>query len=82
MAIDALLQALDEGNLYHAVLDVFNQEPLEAESRFWDHPRVTVLPHITAATHPESAIKTVAKNILDYRSNGELGSFVDVDRGY
>jgi glyoxylate/hydroxypyruvate reductase A len=82
VAIDALLQALDEGNLYHAVLDVFNQEPLEAESRFWDHPRVTVLPHITAATHPESAIKTVTKNILDYRKTGKLNLVVDIERGY
>ena len=82
VSVKDLLQALDEGSLYHAVLDVFNQEPLEPESKLWGHPGVTVLPHITAATHPGSAIKTVAKNILDYRNNGRLDSYVDVNRGY
>lgn len=82
VVVDDLLRALDDGHLYHTVLDVFNREPLEVESKLWRHPKVTVLPHITAATHPESAIKTVAKNIIDYRNNGMISSFVDLDRGY
>jgi glyoxylate/hydroxypyruvate reductase A len=79
---DALLAALDAGHLRHAVLDVFRQEPLPREHRFWSHPRVTVLPHVAAATDARSAAGVAAANVKRLRAGMPLGHLVDRARGY
>ncbi|HEY8612113.1 MAG TPA: NAD(P)-dependent oxidoreductase, partial [Roseomonas sp.] len=47
---DALLAALDAGQLSWAGVDVFANEPLEADSPFRTHPRVVPTPHLAANT--------------------------------
>lgn len=44
----ALLRALGEGRLAHAFLDVFEQEPLPADSPLWDAPNLALTPHASA----------------------------------
>ncbi|HLK24969.1 MAG TPA: D-2-hydroxyacid dehydrogenase [Caulobacteraceae bacterium] len=44
----ALIAALDNGVPEHALLDVFQVEPLPPESVFWGHPRVTMTGHASA----------------------------------
>jgi glyoxylate/hydroxypyruvate reductase len=79
---DDLLDALDRGAIRHAVLDVFDIEPLPQAHRFWSHPSVTVLPHISAPTSAKSASLIVARHIADYRAGKDLPASVDVARGY
>ena len=77
-----LLAALDGGHLRHAVLDVFAQEPLPAAHAFWHHPRITVLPHVAAATDPRSAAAVVAANLQALVDGRPLAHLVDRARGY
>jgi phosphoglycerate dehydrogenase-like enzyme len=45
----AMIEALRSGHLSGAYLDVFEKEPLPAESPLWDLPNVLVSPHNSAA---------------------------------
>lgn len=79
---DDLLAALDSGHLSHAVLDVFDTEPLPPDSRFWHHPGVSVLPHISAPTDFDTAATVIAGNIAQFRLTGKVPGSVDTARGY
>ncbi|MCG8493742.1 MAG: glyoxylate/hydroxypyruvate reductase A [Sneathiellales bacterium] len=77
-----LLKALDSGSLNHAVLDVFETEPLPQDDPFWGHEKVTVLPHISAPSDIGTASSIVAANLRTYRETGTLPKSVDKKRGY
>lgn len=49
----ALLQALEDGRISFAAMDVFEVEPLPASSALWSHPRVLVSPHTAALSTKE-----------------------------
>ena len=79
---DALLAALDAGQVGHATLDVFRTEPLPPAHPFWAHPCVTVTPHVAAATRPASAARVIAENIRRGEAGEPLLHLVDRSLGY
>lgn len=79
---DALLAALDSGQVGHATLDVFRVEPLPADHPFWAHPSVTVTPHIASETRPASASRVIAENVRRGEAGAPFVHLVDRKLGY
>jgi glyoxylate/hydroxypyruvate reductase A len=77
-----LLATLNAGHLARAYLDVFDIEPLPADSPLWAHPGVTVTPHIAALTEPRTALATVVENIERLRRGEAPLHLVDRSAGY
>ncbi|MDS9468345.1 glyoxylate/hydroxypyruvate reductase A [Paracoccus sp. MBLB3053] len=78
----ALIEALEAGRPGHAVLDVFQIEPLPADHPFWSHARVTVTSHIAADTRPTTAATVAAENLRRAMRDEPLLHRVDRARGY
>ena len=79
---EALLAALETGQVAQATLDVFRIEPLPQDHPFWAHPNVTVTPHIAAETRPSSAARVVAENLRRLRDGELLLHVVNRAEGY
>lgn len=82
---NALLDAIQNKEIAHAVLDVVEQEPLPAEHPFWANECITVTPHLSGIS-PEylpRAIEIFETN-LDKYLNGEKDYMNEIDprKGY
>lgn len=80
--MEALICYLDRQHLSHAVLDVFDEEPLRSQSSLWSHPYITILPHISAPTNKQTASLIAAYNINRFLLSGEIPQSVDRHLGY
>ncbi|MFC3884570.1 D-2-hydroxyacid dehydrogenase [Bacillus songklensis] len=78
----ALLEALENGRVRRAVLDVVNKEPLPDESPLWEHPNLTITPHIAAITSPGEAVKCFMETLNKIEKNEPLLNQVDIKKGY
>lgn len=77
-----LLKAFDSGWLKHAVLDVFESEPLPAESQLWTSKFVTVTPHVSGCTTADDVVSVFTSNLVAYASGEAVTGLVDWSQGY
>jgi len=78
----SLLSVLDSKFISAAILDVFETEPLPLESQLWDHPNVTVSPHVSGLTRGADVPDIFLKNYRRYCNRQELLYAVDWKKGY
>jgi phosphoglycerate dehydrogenase-like enzyme len=81
---EALIAALNAGQLAGAGLDVTDPEPLPPESPLWEMPNVIITGH-TAGNAPnfwEPLLVFIAKNLARYRNGETLLNLVDAAEGY
>lgn len=81
--VDAdLLALLDSGHLAGATLDVFHTEPLPPQHPFWDHPQITVTPHISARTLEAESLAQIVAKLQALLLDQPVDGVVQRDRGY
>ncbi|MBX9869305.1 MAG: glyoxylate/hydroxypyruvate reductase A [Burkholderiaceae bacterium] len=82
---DDLLRLIQEQHIAGATLDVFRQEPLPATHGFWQEPRISITPHISALTVREETAQQIAQKINAIEAGtplSEIAGVVDRQRGY
>jgi phosphoglycerate dehydrogenase-like enzyme len=80
----ALLDALLQRRIAGAALDVFNQEPLPADSPFWSLDNILITPHTAAVTDRlwERHYRLIVDNMKRFLGGRPLLNEVDKSRGY
>ncbi|MDN6029510.1 MAG: D-2-hydroxyacid dehydrogenase [Lactococcus plantarum] len=80
----ALLENLTNGKLSFAGLDVFEKEPLSADSPFWDLPNVLITPHSAGDIddYLSRAMTIFAGVLSDFLQDKAIRNRVDLELGY
>ncbi len=81
---DALLKALQEGQIAGAGLDVFELEPLPKDSPFWDTPNTIISPHSSAVYREwgQVSFEMFVANVKRWQKGEPLKNVVSPERGY
>ena len=80
----ALIEALQSGKIAGAGLDVFDPEPLPADSPLWDMENVVISPHVSGFTlhYDDWATDLFAENLRRFLADEPLINLVDRQAGY
>ncbi|MCY4050285.1 MAG: D-2-hydroxyacid dehydrogenase [Gammaproteobacteria bacterium] len=85
MDYEALCDLLEAGKLAGAVLDVFNPEPIEQDSRLWSMPNLIITPHVSADDGDSYVTRTLDlffSNLQRFANGLDLVNRVNRELGY
>ena len=83
---DDLIEAMQEGTLAGAALDVTAPEPLPADHPLWQAPNVYITPHISGDDHlsatQDKIVQIAARNLTAFLQGAPLENLVNRETGY
>jgi len=79
---DDLAEALRDGVIRAAVLDVFEEEPLPASSTLWTLPNAYITPHNAAFSFPSDIVRIFSENYQRFLQKKPMKYVIDFERGY
>ncbi|MDC0205200.1 D-2-hydroxyacid dehydrogenase [Pelagibacteraceae bacterium] len=82
---DALCEKLEKNKLAGAILDVFEPEPIEVNSKLWDTPNLIITPHVSSddgESYVRLTLELFVKNLKLFIENKPLINQIDKKLGY
>ncbi len=85
MDYEALCEKLSKKEIAGAILDVFNPEPIEANSKLWNTPNLVITPHVSSddnGNYVSMTLDLFVKNLELFIANKTLVNQIDKKLGY
>ena len=85
MDYEHLRKKLKKNEISGAILDVFSEEPINRNSKFWDTPNLVITPHISSDSkgkYIEMVLEKFFKNLKLFIDKKDLLNQVDPNLGY
>ena len=85
MDYEYLRKKLKKNEISGAILDVFSEEPISRNSKFWDTPNLVITPHISSDSkgkYIEMVLEKFLTNLKLFIDKKDLINQVDPDLGY
>ena len=79
---DDLLEAIQQGKLSGALLDVMHEEPAPESHPFWDEARIVITPHVSAPTQAHAAAVQTSQALAAMLEGTPPPGLVDRISGY
>lgn len=82
---EVLVNALKDKSIGHAVLDVFEVEPLPADHEFWTLENCTISPHVSSLSgkYVDRALDVFSNNLEKWlKDESELNNIINLETGY
>ncbi|MES2258664.1 MAG: glyoxylate/hydroxypyruvate reductase A [Pseudomonadota bacterium] len=77
-----LLTLVKSGHIAAATLDVFRNEPLPMQHPFWQEPRITITPHISALTLRRESVQQIADKMRQLEAGLPISDVINRHHGY